>query len=145
MLACFKMDAQMNKWILNPNVIDFGGGSSAPFISGAPTPYLVEKSYAVRDDGNNTVNHANQAALAIFPNPFSDQLTANFQLTEASFVELRITDLNGRLTMHPFQGVPMEKGKYTVPLDLSSLAAGVYTLHFSGGNSSAVQRIVKFQ
>lgn len=36
--------AQADKWILNPNEIDFGAGTSSPLNTGAGTPYKVENA-----------------------------------------------------------------------------------------------------
>ncbi len=60
LLAAVNGFAQMDKWILNPNEINFGGGTSNPVTTGASIPYKVEN--AVYKEGS-LLFYANDGAV----------------------------------------------------------------------------------
>jgi hypothetical protein len=60
-----------------------------------------------------------EPVLEVYPNPFADELTINYELSESGVISLRVYDVTGRLVTE------------IQPADYQS--AGPYTLHVSAG------------
>jgi len=79
--------------------------------------------------------------LALYPNPASDYLTCLLALPSAGVVELRLYDLSGRLVLSQ-QLELTEPTELEVPVDVSGLASGVYTMQASFGGAEVSARAV---
>lgn len=60
-----------------------------------------------------------------FPNPFNPSTTVNFSINKPQQIRLQIYDMNGRKVMEPVNDLKTA-GNYSVQIDASSLASGVY-------------------
>jgi len=76
-----------------------------------------------------------------FPNPFNPATTISYDIPEASFVSLKVFDINGREVRAIFNGF-QEAGKYEITFDASTLASGVYVYKLEAGKFSASGRMI---
>ncbi len=76
------------------------------------------------------------ASLSLFPNPAKDQLTLS-QVGEKEFGQVQIFDSFGQLVYTE------NRTQRNTSIDLSSFAAGIYTLQLKTPNTFAVKKFVK--
>ncbi len=79
--------------------------------------------------------------LANFPDPFSTTTTISYTLPETMPVDLTVFDVLGRRMARLVHAVE-SPGTYTLSLDGSRLAAGVYFLRLVAGGTLKVERMV---
>ena len=70
----------------------------------------------------------NALNLRVYPNPFSEELTVSYELTQSQLVNIRLVDMMGR-TLHTFVSSMQNPGAYQIDLDKNQLATGMYLLH----------------
>jgi hypothetical protein len=107
---------------------------AAPPLSCTTFEYGEVEDYLIRIDAStNTADPAREAAaIRMFPNPVSDQLTIRGLLPHH---QLRVLDLTGRTVY---------RGPATPTLDLSRLQSGMYFVEVFAGRESILRRkIVK--
>ena len=75
-------------------------------------------------------------SLSAFPNPFSDQLTVNWDAS-SSVSDLKFVDLNGRVVLT--ETVPA--GLSQVTFNTSELASGIYTLRLNSETANSTLRV----
>ncbi len=80
--------------------------------------------------------------LNLYPNPTTNMLNVDYQLTEPSEVTLRLFDQSGR-TMKTLKLGVVGEGRHTQQLDLSDMSSGLYYCSFKGGGLSALKKVVK--
>jgi len=86
--------------------------------------------------------------IAVYPNPFREELTVEFILPEDSWVEMKIYDVSERVIT--FQDKSwMEKGTHRQPVVLPGAAPGVYFLELArqatGGEVvTRTEKIIKY-
>lgn len=68
------------------------------------------------------------AQLSAFPNPFTNRLTINFQLSNKAAVQLQIFNINGQLMTLMDIGI-LSKGAHNVHWQPDNLDAGTYVVH----------------
>lgn len=78
----------------------------------------------------------------IAPNPVrTENIDLNFSIGLNSFTELSIINSNGELILKPVNQL-LEPGEYSVGLDLTNFASGVYFVRFKSGPYSDTQKII---
>lgn len=82
--------------------------------------------------------------LKAYPNPFSSELSLEYNLKEASSVKIQLFNAFGGLVHSTFAGEQIP-GNHKVTLDGSGLAAGVYTCKLFSGTDVQVIKVVKNQ
>lgn len=75
-----------------------------------------------------------------YPNPFNPSTRVRFSLPSASSVRLKIYDVSGREVATVVDG-QYDAGWYTVTIDASSLASGVYLYRLTAGRYSDVKKL----
>jgi len=85
-----------------------------------------------------------QGYLTAFPNPFSDNTTVRFSLPIDQHVNLKLTDVSGRLIQDLYSGSVRGGTSYDVPFNGGSIPAGIYflTLKTENGESYVSKLIV---
>jgi len=79
----------------------------------------------------------------LFPSPAQDQVTVQFQAAGEESVNVRVLDSTGRLMLE--QSTAAVPNMNELPLSLSGLSTGVYTVMVSNGSGvSAPVRLVKW-
>lgn len=68
------------------------------------------------------------------PNPFSDNSSIHFSLPEDAYATVNIFSLDGRQMDALFEGQAVGGQDYTVELNASDWASGVYILHMTTDN-----------
>jgi hypothetical protein len=84
--------------------------------------------------------------LSVFPNPASDQINMKFALSDHSFVQIRILDLDGKLINTIYSG-ELTKGMQEISWNLwdkenEKVPAGTYFIQMISDNNSVVRKIV---
>ncbi|MBP6730542.1 MAG: DUF5011 domain-containing protein [Chitinophagales bacterium] len=94
--------------------------------------------------GTVVVSGIEEATLAntvilVYPNPASDVLNVDVELTKTHNVQLRVTDATGKLVYLVQQTA---SGSFKQPLNTATFAAGVYVLEVKLDNYSTYRRFV---
>lgn len=79
--------------------------------------------------------------LKVSPNPFSEKVTVEFDLTEGAAAAISVYDLTGKLQFHTTE--TYGQGPQKVELNLGGLAAGAYFIHLTTAAELGVVRILK--
>lgn len=78
-------------------------------------------------------------SLNLFPNPTSENLTINFDLTHGEKMAIDILDITGRLVLPVSEGFT-PAGKQSLDANVTSLAPGIYFVRLQVGNQQIVRR-----
>ena len=76
-----------------------------------------------------------------YPNPFNPITTIEYILTADSDVELSLYDINGRKVMD-FVNSYQQAGDYSMQIDASGLASGVYMIKLRSGRHSETRKML---
>ncbi len=87
------------------------------------------------------LNKGNVLVLGVQPNPFSNQLNMAVNASKAGPMNVAIIDMAGRVVRQ--QHLNVQKGYSTQSLEVSGLAAGVYTLSVEFDGEVTTQKIVR--
>jgi len=89
------------------------------------------------------INEPNQVLsnIQITPNPSTDYAQVNFSLNNSSDVSIELYDITGRL-INSFSAGKLSKGNHYQQINVSDLAAGVYTVSVVSGNEKATQKLM---
>ncbi|HYV94158.1 MAG TPA: PKD domain-containing protein [Chitinophagales bacterium] len=90
--------------------------------------------------GTGAVN-SQSSSFNIYPNPFSDEATISFTVTENSPVTITLTDVQGRLLRTVLSEI-LSAGDHAVMIPKKNLPAGIYLLQLKQGSESVVRRLV---
>ncbi|MEO1438057.1 MAG: T9SS type A sorting domain-containing protein [Bacteroidota bacterium] len=77
--------------------------------------------------------------VRLFPNPAREELRVQFDVPQASNLQIRILDVVGREVL-PIQKLSFPSGRSNHSLDINVLPAGIYTLNLQG----AINKSLKF-
>ena len=97
--------------------------------------------------GNGTLISQNNDALLnnklnVFPNPFTNNLNLDFELTESCKVNTQIISLDGKVVYSNPSGI-LTAGTYTLPIAVSQIMKGTYMLKFEYGNKVKTTKVIK--
>ncbi|HKM93595.1 MAG TPA: DUF362 domain-containing protein [Prolixibacteraceae bacterium] len=76
----------------------------------------------------------NSLIANIYPNPVSNSVTLNFALKANSTVKIQVISINGRI-IKQLPNQALNAGNHQLPIDVSSLASGIYILHVTANNA----------
>lgn len=82
----------------------------------------------------------NKTALQVYPNPAMGEVTIAHNFEKNTNGEVYVRDLTGRTVKNVNLG-HIKAGSNTYKVDISGIAAGVYTIELSTGTESAVSKI----
>jgi len=128
-----------------------GNWDTSEFPSGGPnrvvditgdmeiTVWYNDEDYTTDVDGNflPEVYALNQN----YPNPFNPSTTISFDLIEIADTRLILYDIRGR-ELQQLVNQSMAPGRYTVTLDASAYASGVYFYRLTSGEFSDVKKLM---
>ena len=77
----------------------------------------------------NEINQLSDNSFLIFPNPFHNQTTIEYELSQSGNVDLSLMDMNGKRIKHLFTG-QQQKGIHTFQLNAAGLSRGMYFVVF---------------
>ncbi|MEL6868087.1 MAG: T9SS type A sorting domain-containing protein, partial [Bacteroidota bacterium] len=90
--------------------------------------------------------HDQAIQLQTFPNPFIQQATIQFELSEESQVSVQIMDLaHSRPVAILMEQMQLQAGQHVLDVDLEDLPAGMYTCVVQIGDQLVVHRMVKLE
>ncbi len=92
-----------------------------------------------------TITSANEPSLAgvsveVYPNPVADQATVSLKLAKQTDVQLRLTDVTGKVVYEANLG--NMSGEHNLPLRLQHLNTGTYMLSVNAGNGIISKPVV---
>lgn len=88
-----------------------------------------------------TENRTDEIKASIFPNPARDNMNVQFELPQASDVQVRIYDLTGTMVMSRQFSASQAASQQRI--DIGNLPGGLYFVKTQAGNSSFVTRLTK--
>jgi len=80
--------------------------------------------------------------VTVYPNPVTDQLSLNYELSAPSAVSVKIYNLQGREVVPGIIFKEKPAGKQVQTLDLKDVSSGMYILELRAGNSFESRRFV---
>ena len=139
---------------------DFGDGSS-DFSLNPTHRYAERKIYTIRliainDCGRDTIvrnidlrpNGINEPLQVVdfqcFPNPFGDNITVQYYLTEKSNISIELFDVAGKLVQILGKNAVYTEGGYRTTFQVSDMAKGVYLLKLKTDKQAVYRKVVKF-
>lgn len=85
-----------------------------------------------------------ELSLDVFPNPFKNQLTVNFNLPAQQDINIRLFSSNGKLIYQKdLNGLKVGKGSHTINTSGMELPVGVYLLEISNNEQTTVKKVMK--
>ena len=75
-----------------------------------------------------------------YPNPFNSRSVVEYSLPQASLIDVALFDLNGRKVLQLVEGF-IQAGQYSVTIDGSDLASGIYILQLQAGKIESKQKV----
>jgi len=88
------------------------------------------------------INDHKTQDLSVFPNPFYNSTTIEFESTQPEKVELKIYNQLGELVEVIHKNT--QPGKQTLTWDANGLPTGIYFIRLQTGNSISTKKIIKF-
>jgi hypothetical protein len=157
-----KIPAKIDYQILSSNLIikkimetDYLVGSIETYIegwneSGAPLKFVLKKretfansEQELSDDLLRALAEKEESFIKLYPNPFESDLIISYTLETPSFVEVRITDINGTKSSVIEKGKVQKKGKYSYFFNGTNLEKGIYIVTVISNNQKKTRIIVK--
>jgi hypothetical protein len=103
----------------------------------------ISTSSITSNDQNNQISPA--VNIKVYPNPFKDQATISFKVTEKSDTRLELFNVKGQKILSRELGV-LEKGNNQFKLDIDDLpeikCSGVYLIRISNKNDRVTSKII---
>lgn len=84
-------------------------------------------------------NNPPTTSITLSPNPTTDNITISLPQNSSTPATLTLTDALGRL----INTYPLASGTQTTTLNISSLATGMYFLHYLSGSTTQVLKVMK--
>lgn len=86
-------------------------------------------------------DYENTFGMSVYPNPATDVLNINYNMTEPSQLLLNIYSMDGQLVRSEDKGTA-QPGQGTMQTDISDLAAGVYFVQLQTENGVTTKKII---
>lgn len=81
-----------------------------------------------------------KTGFAMFPNPASDLLTMDVNMTADRAVKVAVSDITGKIML--VNSYQLQKDFNRITLDVSTLPAGVYLVRIENGDINGVQKLI---
>jgi hypothetical protein len=124
-------------YVVYKGVNNFGVIYGATFGRGLISLDEFQKPVGISDPGKP----GPEGQLLIYPNPATDRITVEFDVTTAGPVEISIFDFQGKLVKQVDLGTRPE-GNHEAILNCSALKAGSYILRLRSGNRSYTSKFI---
>jgi len=144
-------------WTISLNGSDIAEDSSTVITFDSSGTYIVTCTVSDGELADSTtwnvevfidgIDHAVTGApkqwtlYPVFPNPFNNSTTINFNLSQGEEVQLNLYDLQGRQVLMLASGL-YSPGSHSRTLEMSNLASGIYFLQLKGPERSSIQKII---
>ncbi|NCT10675.1 MAG: T9SS type A sorting domain-containing protein [Flavobacteriia bacterium] len=117
---------------------------------GAPMKFVLSKvetfsnsNEEISDEILEAIAKQEESFIKLYPNPFQDDLIISYTLEKPSFVEVKITNVNGTENTIVRKGENQKKGKHSYFFDGSNLNKGAYIVSVFVDNSRKTRIIIK--
>lgn len=125
-----------NQIILTPGFVVNQNAKFSAKIQPCITPRFGEN---ISSDATEKVNDNN---LSVYPNPFSNNVTIEFDLTKDDETTIKLFDLMGK-ELKTISKSFFAQGKHDITTDASELQAGIYFIVLQGSDFRKEQKIIK--
>lgn len=98
---------------------------------------IINVTSTVTSLDQGTAEDNSKAALNVYPNPVSDMMYLNFNVSKQSGISIDIVDITGRTTQNLINS-QYDAGTYTETVNLSNLSPGRYFILFKSDYQNAV-------
>lgn len=136
-----------NKYFLIGNIDSYIPEFNEP---GAPLKFVLSKvetfsnsNEEISDEILEAIAMQEESFIKLYPNPFLDDLIISYTLEKPSFVEVKITNVNGTQNTILRKGENQEKGKHSYFFDGSNLYKGAYIVSVFVDNTRKTRIIIK--
>ena len=115
----------------------------APFPIDSALGYKMAFSIWTNDTTISGISEVKQNKLTavIYPSPTSDLLNLDYYLPEASDLQIRILDINGRTEM--IDQIKENIGAHTYRFNIAALSAGMYFCEINTGDNKFIGKFIK--
>ncbi|MEN0045866.1 MAG: T9SS type A sorting domain-containing protein [Bacteroidota bacterium] len=79
--------------------------------------------------------------MVVYPNPFSSQTSIGLDMVSTEMVAIRVFDMTGKL-VKTLPAQLFNKGQHQIPLDATTLGAGIYWLQVQIGQEQRTEKLV---
>jgi len=117
---------------------------------GAPLRFVLQKKETfsnsdkeLSDDVLKALSEQKNNLIKLYPNPFKSDLTISYTLEKASYVEVKITDINGTKNSIVEKGKQQKAGKHTYFFNGARLKNGLYVVTVTANNEKKTRIIAK--
>ncbi len=117
---------------------------------GAPLRFVLQKQETfsnsdreLSDEVLKALSEQKNNFIKLYPNPFKSDLNISFTLENASYVEVKITDINGTKNSIVEKGKQQKTGKHTYFFNGTGLKKGLYVVTVTANNEKKTRIIVK--
>jgi hypothetical protein len=93
--------------------------------------------------GNREVENDFLTALSAYPNPFTDKITLEVELSNPGAVSLVVYDLSMRPVIKAANGEILSEGMHSYLIDLNREPAGIYFVQLVADGQTFTERVVK--
>jgi hypothetical protein len=95
------------------------------------------------DDVLQALAEQEENFIKLYPNPFQSDLVISYTLETPSFVEVKITDINGTKNSIVEKGKEQKAGKHSYFFNGNNLEKGIYIVTVITNNQKKTRIIVK--
>jgi 1,4-alpha-glucan branching enzyme len=104
-----------------------------------PSPEAGLLAYSLQDDITSAMNEAFAQSIRVYPNPSVGSFAISINDTDASALELSVSDLTGRI-LYLFNDDTPQQERH-ISIDLSGQASGLYLIKLRSGTRTAVKKL----
>lgn len=102
---------------------------------------LYVDNLVVYDDNSSAITENDKVgSLSVYPNPASDFVNVDLELTQVVDVEINVVNMMGQIVSTQNLGT-MTSGSHNIKLNTNSLAEGLYTIQIITGNKASTERV----
>ncbi len=136
-----EVEFRMAQSVEEQTVLGYTSGASDPFFLQEPSALMVRPHMRSYVGLPENAQGSNFTIGQNVPNPFGAQTIINYELNAAAEVSVEFVDVSGKIVKTINNGV-QSAGTYTIDLDASDFAEGVYFYSFNIGGEKVTKRMV---
>lgn len=136
-----EVEFRMAQPVEEQTVLGYTSGETDPFFLQEPSAIMIRPLMVPHGDLGDNAQGLNFTIGQNLPNPFGAQTVINYELNAAAEVSVEIVDASGKIVKTINNGI-QSAGTYTIDLDASEFAEGVYFYSFNVGGEKVTKRMV---
>ena len=137
-----------NQWYFETTAIS---GANLPFYTATQSGhyYCIVNINGITSPQSNSIYVALtgiddafiKSHFSVYPNPFTDKTNFNYSLNKSAMVNLKISDMEGRL-IRTLVNEEQSTGEFSYQLNANNLSKGIYFYQFKAGNTSLNGKLI---